>query len=108
MTRKIEAPEPDEDAGGLNRRHLLRAFWKSAGGFWGRETQVSWTLSGTLLLIVLLNLAASYGMNAEPGFGYSPVAISALLAASSGKRLVERRADLRAHDDAAAMARVAQ
>ena len=64
MTRKIEAPEPDEDAGGLNRRHLLRAFWKSAGGFWGRETQVSWTLSGTLLLIVLLNLAASYGMNA--------------------------------------------
>jgi putative ATP-binding cassette transporter len=62
VTRKIEALS-DEDAGELNRRYLLRTFWKSAGGFWGRRTRVSWILSGILLLIVFLNLAASYGMN---------------------------------------------
>ena len=64
MTREIESlKDADEDAGEVNRRHLLRSFWKSAGGFWGRETRVSWILSGTLVLIVFLNLAASYGMN---------------------------------------------
>ena len=42
----------------------MRRFWKSAAGFWGqRGTRLSWVLSGTLLLIILLNLATSYGMN---------------------------------------------
>src|SRR5262245_50103614 len=51
-------------AGGLARRSLLWSFWQCAGGFWGaRGTRLSWVLSGILLLIVLLNLAATYGMN---------------------------------------------
>ena len=56
--------EPGEDAGELKRRYLLRRFWKGAAGFWGRRgTRLSWVLSGGLLIIVLLNLATSYGMN---------------------------------------------
>jgi putative ATP-binding cassette transporter len=52
------------DAGELKRRYLLRRFWKSAAGFWGkREERWSWALSGALLLIILLNVATSYGMN---------------------------------------------
>jgi vitamin B12/bleomycin/antimicrobial peptide transport system ATP-binding/permease protein len=44
--------------------HLLRRFWENATGFWGkRGTRLSWALSGVLLLAILLNLAASYGMN---------------------------------------------
>ena len=53
-----------EAAGECERRHLLRCFWRGAGGFWGRRGKpVAWVLSAALLLIVLLNLAASYGMN---------------------------------------------
>jgi putative ATP-binding cassette transporter len=65
VTKQIKALEqPDEDAGERKRRYLLRRFWKSAAGFWGpRGPRLSWVLSATLLLIVLLNLAASYGMN---------------------------------------------
>src|SRR6185295_16457596 len=48
----------------LKRHLLLRRFWKSAMGFWraggDRHSRV---LSGTILLTVLLSLAASYGMN---------------------------------------------
>jgi vitamin B12/bleomycin/antimicrobial peptide transport system ATP-binding/permease protein len=52
------------DAGGLARRYLLRSFWQSARGFWGpRGTRLAWLLSAVLLLIILLNLGASYGMN---------------------------------------------
>jgi vitamin B12/bleomycin/antimicrobial peptide transport system ATP-binding/permease protein len=52
------------DAGGLARRYLLRSFWQSARGFWGpRRTRLAWLLSAVLLLIILLNLGASYGMN---------------------------------------------
>jgi putative ATP-binding cassette transporter len=55
---------PDECAGELKGRYLLQRFWKSAAGFWGkRGTRSSWVLAGILLLIILLNLAASYGMN---------------------------------------------
>src|SRR5215471_16769305 len=55
---------PDGDAGELNRRDPLRRFWNSAAGFWGQHgTPMSWFLSAAILLIVLLNLAASYGMN---------------------------------------------
>lgn len=56
--------EPGEDRDELKRRYLLRRFWKGAAGFWGRRgPRLSWVLSGGLLLIVLLNLATSYGMN---------------------------------------------
>jgi vitamin B12/bleomycin/antimicrobial peptide transport system ATP-binding/permease protein len=55
---------PDGDAGELKRSDPLRRFWNSAAGFWGHYgTPMSWLLSGALLLIILLNLAASYGMN---------------------------------------------
>ena len=55
---------PDEYAGELKGRYLLQRFWKSAAGFWGkRGTRLSWVLSGLLFLIILFNLAASYGMN---------------------------------------------
>jgi vitamin B12/bleomycin/antimicrobial peptide transport system ATP-binding/permease protein len=46
------------------RRYLLRRFWQSARGYWGRHGgRLAWVLSGTLLAIILLNLAASFGMN---------------------------------------------
>jgi putative ATP-binding cassette transporter len=55
---------PGAETGELKSRDLLRRFWNSAAGFWGQYgTPVSWFLSGALLFIVLLNLAASYGMN---------------------------------------------
>lgn len=58
------AEQSDEEAGELRKRYLLRRFWKSAAGFWGkRGARLSWVLSGLLLLILLLNLATSYGMN---------------------------------------------
>src|SRR6187455_2360779 len=44
--------------------HPLRGFWRLAGGFWGRGgPRASWLFSVALLLIVVLGLAASYGMN---------------------------------------------
>jgi putative ATP-binding cassette transporter len=52
------------DAAGSESRSPLCSFWRSAAGFWGRRgTWAAWVLSGILSLIVLLNLAASYGMN---------------------------------------------
>jgi vitamin B12/bleomycin/antimicrobial peptide transport system ATP-binding/permease protein len=55
LTKQIKCPQPS---------HLLRRFWENATGFWGkRGTRLSWVLSGILLLTILLNLAASYGMN---------------------------------------------
>jgi putative ATP-binding cassette transporter len=55
---------PGADTGELKSRDLLRRFWNSGAGFWGKYgTPVSWFLSGALLFIVLLNLGASYGMN---------------------------------------------
>jgi len=63
ITRGISAFAPEGPAEEV-RRPLLRSFWQSAAGFWKeRAARVSWVLSGILLLIVLLNLAASYGMN---------------------------------------------
>ena len=44
--------------------HPLRGFWRLAGGFWGRGgPRASWLFSSALLLVVVLGLAASYGMN---------------------------------------------
>jgi putative ATP-binding cassette transporter len=48
----------------LRRRLLLRRFWQSAAGFWGvAGGRRSWLLTGAILLLILLNLAVSYGMN---------------------------------------------
>ena len=56
--------ESGEDTDELRRQYLLRRFWQTASGFWGRRgRRIAWILSGTLLVIILLNIAASYGMN---------------------------------------------
>jgi putative ATP-binding cassette transporter len=44
-------------------RYLLRRFWRSATGFWGRGSYSVWPLSGAVLLIILLNLGTLYAMN---------------------------------------------
>jgi putative ATP-binding cassette transporter len=54
----------DEASNRLRRRLLLRCFWRSARGFWGSGgDRLAWLLTGTILLTVLLYLAAAYGMN---------------------------------------------
>src|SRR5262247_1396727 len=54
----------DEDSKRLRRRLLLRFFWRSALGFWGRcGDRLAWLLTGSLLLTILMYLAAAYGMN---------------------------------------------
>jgi putative ATP-binding cassette transporter len=56
--------ESGEDTEELRRQYLLRRFWQTASGFWGgRGLRIAWLLSGALLVIILLNVAASYGMN---------------------------------------------
>ena len=55
------SPEEKEQ---LRRGYLLRRFWQAARGFWtGHRRAVAWSLTLGLLLVVLLNIAASYGMN---------------------------------------------
>ena len=61
-----EVPEEEsaEEIERLKRGYMLRTFWQTARGFWsGERRAVAWTLTGGLLLVVLLNIAASYGMN---------------------------------------------
>ncbi len=62
------AGPPDETSstvnGDLRRRYLLRRFWRSARGFWGKNGhRAAWPLSAGNLLIIVLNLATLYGMN---------------------------------------------
>lgn len=48
----------------LRRRLLLRRFWRSATRFWSEaDKRVAWLLCGLIILTVVLNLAAAYGMN---------------------------------------------
>jgi putative ATP-binding cassette transporter len=65
LTTQIKsAQQPEDNASQLKTRYLLRRFWKGAVGFWGsRSARWSWVLCGILFLIIVLNLAASYGMN---------------------------------------------
>jgi putative ATP-binding cassette transporter len=67
-TDPLAADIPEEDSGedteDLRRGYLLRRFWQTARRFWSeRRRAVAWSLSGGLLLVVLLNITASYGMN---------------------------------------------
>jgi vitamin B12/bleomycin/antimicrobial peptide transport system ATP-binding/permease protein len=56
--------ESGEDTEELRRQYLLRRFWQTAGGFWQRRgRRIAWVLSIALFIIILLNIAASYGMN---------------------------------------------
>lgn len=47
----------------LRKAALLRSFWRSAAGFWGKRDTGAWALSGILALIVIVSLGAAYGMN---------------------------------------------
>lgn len=48
----------------LRRRYLLRRFWLSAKGFWGRNgTRLAWVFSGGLLALIVINLCVQYGIN---------------------------------------------
>ena len=55
----------DEDSNRLRRRLLLRRFWKGALRLLAAPavTGCRWLLPGAILLTILLNLAAAYGMN---------------------------------------------
>jgi putative ATP-binding cassette transporter len=62
LAQDIPAQSPAADD--LRRRVLLRRFWKSARGFWGkRGHRLAWPLSGAICLIIILNLVTMYGMN---------------------------------------------
>jgi vitamin B12/bleomycin/antimicrobial peptide transport system ATP-binding/permease protein len=53
---------PSPEAG--TRRLLIRRFWSTAIGFWGRHgRRIAWTLSATVLAIILFNLAMLYAIN---------------------------------------------
>jgi putative ATP-binding cassette transporter len=56
--------ESGEDTEELRRQYLLRRFWQTASGFWGRRgRRIAWVLSAALMVIILLNIASSYAMN---------------------------------------------
>jgi putative ATP-binding cassette transporter len=63
MNEAANEPEPAGDDRGPPR-HLLRRFWRTASSFWWRKTRASaWSLSGGLLLVIVLLVGAAYAMN---------------------------------------------
>ena len=61
-TRYVKGQEQPEK---YESNILLRRFWKGAVGYWGRYgTRSSWVLSGIVFLILLVNVATTYGVNA--------------------------------------------
>src|ERR1043165_678945 len=62
--RMKEMEDAGEDTDELRRQYLLTRFWQTARNFWRPHLgQVAWLLSAVLLVIVVLNIVASYGMN---------------------------------------------
>src|SRR5262245_49973606 len=61
----VDLDPNDENSNKIKRRLLVRRFWQSAFGFWSktRGERRAWFLTGLILVLVLFNLAASYGMN---------------------------------------------
>jgi putative ATP-binding cassette transporter len=56
-----EVGENNED---LRRRYLIKRFWQTGRRFWTeRGATVAWMLSAALLVIIVLNVGASYAMN---------------------------------------------
>jgi putative ATP-binding cassette transporter len=49
----------------LRKKYLLRRFWHTAKGFWSRQRgdRLAWLLSFSLIVLILVNLAAMYGIN---------------------------------------------
>jgi putative ATP-binding cassette transporter len=54
-------PEQAEQA---RRAYLLKRFWVSARGYWGRDgDKIAWVCSVTLLALIGVNVAFQYGIN---------------------------------------------
>jgi len=49
----------------IRKKYLLQRFWHTAKGFWSRHRgdRLAWILTISLLLLILVNLAAMYGIN---------------------------------------------
>lgn len=49
----------------LRKKYLLQRFWHTAKGFWSRQRgdRLAWLLTASLVALILLNLAAMYGIN---------------------------------------------
>src|SRR6478735_3971434 len=49
----------------LRTKYLLQRFWHTAKGFWSRQRgdRLAWLLTLSLLVLILANLAAMYGIN---------------------------------------------
>ncbi|MDB5533441.1 MAG: transporter ATP-binding protein, partial [Hyphomicrobiales bacterium] len=49
----------------LRKKYLLQRFWHTAKGFWSRHRgdRLAWVLTLSLVLLILVNLAAMYGIN---------------------------------------------
>jgi putative ATP-binding cassette transporter len=49
----------------LRKKYLLQRFWHTAQGFWSRNRgdRLAWVLTLSLLVLIIANLAALYGIN---------------------------------------------
>lgn len=49
----------------LRKKYLLRRFWHTAKGFWSRQRgdRLAWLLTASLVVLILVNLGALYGIN---------------------------------------------
>jgi putative ATP-binding cassette transporter len=58
-------PAGHDEAEALRKRYLLQRFWHTAQGFWSpqRGDRLAWLLLFGLLVLILANLAALYGIN---------------------------------------------
>jgi vitamin B12/bleomycin/antimicrobial peptide transport system ATP-binding/permease protein len=62
LSEKISPDDPGDE--NLRRRYLLRRFWQSGRGYWGKHGHGSaWPLTGATLLVIVCNLATLYGIN---------------------------------------------
>lgn len=58
---EIEDPETLER---LKRKYMVLRFWQTARRFWtDPRSYIAWSLTGALLAVILINLAAAYAMN---------------------------------------------
>jgi putative ATP-binding cassette transporter len=54
------SPEEAEQA---RKSYLLKRFWVTARGFWGKRGRIAWVASIGLLLLIILHVAVQYGIN---------------------------------------------
>jgi putative ATP-binding cassette transporter len=53
-----------EEAERARKSYLLKRFWVTARGFWGKKgDDIAWFASGGLLLLIILYVGAQYGIN---------------------------------------------